>query len=195
MTKIFSFIRSKKKYSDQELYQGLLANKAEIIEYLYREFPPLARALLLRQGGKEEEIQDAIQEGMIALWKNTRQGKYQLNENAKMSTYFVEVCKRRWAEKNRKKKNQSSMSIDEMPLLSPNPNALELWLKKEEMEQFETVYEQLNERCRQMLRRFYYEKESMKQIALAFAITEATARNQKYRCMQSLKNAYQSKDH
>jgi len=195
MTNIFSFTRSKKKYSDQELYQGLLANKAEIIEYLYREFPPLARALLLRQGGKEEEIQDAIQEGMIALWKNTRQGKYQLNENAKMSTYFVEICKRRWAEKNRKKKNQSSMSIDEIPLLSPNPNALELWLKKEEMEEFETVYQQLNERCRQMLRRFYYEKENMKQIALAFTITEATARNQKYRCMQSLKNAYQSKDH
>lgn len=195
MTNIFSFTRSKKKYSDQELYQGLLVNKAEIIEYLYREFPPLVRALLLRQGGKEEEIQDAIQEGMIALWKNTRQGKYQLNENAKMSTYFVEICKRRWAEKNRKKKNQSSMSIDEIPLLSPNPNALELWLKKEEMEKFETLYQQLNERCRQMLRRFYYEKENMKQIALAFTITEATARNQKYRCMQSLKNAYQSKDH
>lgn len=195
MTEIFSFTRRKKKYSDQELYQGLLANKAEIIEYLYREFPPLASAWLLRQGGKEEEVQDAIQEGMIALWKNTRQGKYQLNENAKMSTYFVEICKRRWAEKNRKKKNQSSMSIDEMPLLSPNPNALELWLEKEEMEKFETLYQQLNERCRQLLRRFYYEKENMKQIALAFTITEATARNQKYRCMQSLKNAYQSKDH
>ncbi|HEY0040609.1 MAG TPA: hypothetical protein VGB71_08105, partial [Flavisolibacter sp.] len=48
-------------------------------------------------------------------------------------------------------------------------------------------FTKLGNNCRELLNRFYFQKESLRTIALAFQWTEATAKNNKYRCLQQLR--------
>ncbi len=194
MARIFSLSIRQKVYSDFEMVEGLKTNQREVVEYIYHDFFSKARGLLQKMGAKEEEVEDIFQEGMVALWKNIQQQTYELNSNVKLSSYFLEICKRRWWEKIRNQKKQINISIDEVEVSNTDPNVLDQWLKQEEQDQFQRLYRTLGERCQDILRRFYYEKESMKQIALAFSLTEPSARNEKYRCMQRLKTIFQSQN-
>ena len=46
--------------------------------------------------------------------------------------------------------------------------------------------------CKEVLQRFYFLKQSMADIAAAFSWTDATAKNNKYRCLQKLRSMVQS---
>lgn len=48
-------------------------------------------------------------------------------------------------------------------------------------------FKKLGSTCREVLIRFYYRKESLRLIAGHFDWSEATARNNKYRCLQQLR--------
>ena len=50
------------------------------------------------------------------------------------------------------------------------------------------AFKQLNENCRKILTLYYYERFSMKQISTRLGIGSASARNQKYRCMEQLRS-------
>jgi|GEM_PF-801443 len=193
MARMISFLGTKKnKLTDEQLVDGLLNNRRIVINHFYSEIFPQVKALLVRMGAKEEEIKDTFQEGMVALWKNIQNQTYSRNSNAKLSSYLIEICKRRWLEDVRNKKSKSSLAIDQEGLSSHDPNVLDKWLKREELQDFQRLFGQLNVRCQEMLRRFYYEKESLRKMAGDFSLTEASVRNEKYRCMQRLKTIFQS---
>ncbi|RYD82846.1 MAG: sigma-70 family RNA polymerase sigma factor [Sphingobacteriales bacterium] len=48
-------------------------------------------------------------------------------------------------------------------------------------------FKKLGANCRQLLTDFYFKKESLRTIAANFKWTEATAKNNKYRCIEKLK--------
>ena len=48
-------------------------------------------------------------------------------------------------------------------------------------------YRQLGNQCKELLNRFYFRKESLKDIASYFTWTETKKKNNKYRCIQKLR--------
>lgn len=56
------------------------------------------------------------------------------------------------------------------------------------IEKVEQHFKNLGEPCREVLTLFYFLKKNMQQIAANFLWTEATAKNNKYRCLQRLRN-------
>lgn len=190
MSNSFSSHKNPETLPDQELYKGLLNNHRPSISQLYREVYPMAKAQLMRMGANEEEVKDAFQEGMVALWKNTQQGKFQLQAETKMSTYLIQICKNQFLEKKRKLPNTGSLHPDQQVERLAEDNFLDHWFKKEEMEKLSKHLRMLGERCQKLLKLFYYERESMREIALEMNLGEASAKNEKYRCMQKLKKTY-----
>ncbi len=61
------------------------------------------------------------------------------------------------------------------------------------LESIKTNYHKLGEQCKEVLQLFYFKKESMKQIAARFSWTEASAKNNKYRCLQKLREMVKAK--
>ena len=59
--------------------------------------------------------------------------------------------------------------------------------EEEKLQKTISAFGSLSDECRDMLRRFYFEKLSLRTIARAISINEASARNKKYRCMQKLR--------
>ena len=49
-------------------------------------------------------------------------------------------------------------------------------------------YAAMGNPCKEVLKQFYFLKQTMAQIASNFSWTEATAKNNKYRCLQKLRN-------
>ncbi len=174
-------------YTDQALYDGLRNNHQPAFEHLYRQHYPAVRQLVQQYRGSEDDARDIFQEGMIALWDNIRSGAYQLREGVKMSTYLIQICKLRWMD--RMKKASSRYEIKQADYVEPATaaDAMQNLTDHEEQKQFARNFAQLGKRCQEMLKRFYFEKQPLKEIAAALQIGEASAKNEKYRCMQRLK--------
>ena len=71
-----------------------------------------------------------------------------------------------------------------------------LELPEEDVEFIKEVkkhFQDLGENCRELLIRFYYKKESMRTISEHFDWTEASTRNNKYRCLQKLRELLKNK--
>lgn len=181
---------NKTSFTDQELLEGLLANSRAATEFLYQQCYPKVAAQLRRMGAGQEDIRDMFQEGMVVLWKNARKGAYQVQTNTRMSTYLVQVCKWQWSDRLKQARTKKEIPLQQQDDPKTSSSFLDQWMKKEELDRFRSLFAQLGERCQDMLRRFYFQKESMRDIAAAFSITDATARTEKYRCMQRLKQKF-----
>lgn len=178
--------------SDDEIYAGLLDPKGtpQAFEYLYQQVFPTVRQQIQAFGGSEDDARDMFQEGVLALWKNAREGRFTPHHATKLSTYLVEICKRRWMDQRKKASTRYEQQSDALPEAPDEYDILAHWIDREEQADFRRRFGQLGERCQQILSRFYYEKQPMSQIAQAFQIGEATAKNEKYRCMQRLKKLF-----
>jgi len=178
--------------SDEEIYAGLIDPKGTqpAFEHLYQRVFPAVRQQVRAFGGNEDDARDVFQEGVLALWKNAREGRFTPRSSTKLSTYLVEICKRRWMDQRKKASSRYEQRSEALPEAIDEQNALDRWIDREEQEAFRQRFGQLGERCQQILSRFYYEKQSMSEIAQAFQIGEATAKNEKYRCMQRLKKLF-----
>jgi len=172
---------------DTTLYEGLKNNEPSAFEYLYKNNYPAVRQLVFQYKGSDDDAKDIFQEGMIALWNNIRSGSYQLRPDVKMSTYLIQICKLRWMD--RLKKASSRYEVKQETYMEPAQEAeVEVeWINREEQSEFQQQFAQLGERCQTLLKRFYFMKQSLQEIADFLGIGEASAKNEKYRCMQRLK--------
>lgn len=150
----------------------------------------MARKQILAWGGQEDDARDVFQEGVIAMWQNARSGRFHLQEGARMSTYLVRICQHHWFEKSKKASTRREIRTDAIEDRGADPDFLIQWLDREAQEAFRYRFEQLGERCQELLRRYYYERESLRKIGEWLNLGEASAKNEKYRCMQRLKKIY-----
>lgn len=178
--------------SDRAIVEGLqsAAQTKVAFEHLYKQVYPAVRQQIRAFGGNEDDARDVFQEGVLALWKNVQAGKFELRADAKLSTYLVEICKRRWIDQKKKASSRYEQTPEQLPDQADGPNPLENWIDREEQDAFREKFRQLGERCRDMLTRFYYEKQPLREIAAVFGIGDSTAKNEKYRCMQRLKQIF-----
>ena len=145
-------------------------------------------AMVRKNNGTQDDALDIFQEGVIVLWANIREGKFEIRENAKIGSYLYALCKNIWISKIRKRKH--TQPIDNNPQMELIDDAEEMQEAYEQIQKLENLLGKLGESCRKLLNLFYYQKASLKEIANQMDITEKTAKNNKYRCMQNLRAIY-----
>lgn len=179
--------RQASAYDDTTLYEGLKNNQQSAFEYLYKNNYPAVRQLVFQYKGSDDDAKDIFQEGMIALWNNIRSGSYQLRPDVKMSTYLIQICKLRWMDRLKKASNRYELRQESYQEPAQEAEVEMEWINREEQSEFQQQFAQLGERCQHLLKRFYFMKQSLQEIADFLGIGEASAKNEKYRCMQRLK--------
>ncbi len=148
-------------------------------------------SMVQKNSGSEDDAMDIFQEGLVAMWTNITQGKFELKENTRLSTYLYSLCRNIWISRLRKVKPGMTIEIKD-----EHSDLMDVDDQEEQYTLIRTLEKQLlklNEACQQLLKQFYYEKSSLKDIALSMNITEKTAKNNKYRCMQSLRSYYENR--
>lgn len=185
---IFHFLTKASKVIESEIFEGIQQKDNQTFLYLYKQNQGRILNLVQNNNGNEEDARDIFQEGLIALWTNIEKGKFQLTGKAKISTYLFTLCRNLWISKLRKDKQM--FSLDENPTMQIAEEVNDMEETYDQIKKLENSLNQLGETCRKLLRLFYYKKSSLREIAQQLGITENTAKNNKYRCMQSLKQQF-----
>jgi DNA-directed RNA polymerase specialized sigma24 family protein len=159
--------------------------RTELFMELYEETFPKVAAFIHKHGGNLEETKDIFQDALVIYYEKTQEPEFELQVNAE--AYLVGICKFLWYKKNRLKSR-----IPETDL------SVELNLEEESeptvSEKLIQYVERAGKKCMELLRAFYYDKKSMKEIADQFEFSgERSATTQKFKCLEKVRNTIQEK--
>lgn len=168
-----------------DIRSGGAARQKAIKEiYNWRNSREKVIAFVKRNNGNEADGQDVYQEGIIALDRNIREGKFR--GDSSLSLYLFATCRFVWM--NQLRKNQRvNLEGDAITMDTPTAETPEYtFINKERQAVLKKLLSQLGEKCQKILQMWQLSY-SMTEIATTMNLSsEKMARKSKYRCQQSL---------
>lgn len=174
------------KNNEARWLQGILGNDEAALKQLYQSEFFKTKFFVIKNKGTAEQAKDIYQEAFIAVWRNVQLGSFIPQSETALAGYLYQVAKNKWIDYLRSAYYNETIRegdveanyelVEEMPAD-----------QSEYINQIKKGLQQLGENCKEVLGRFYYKNETMKAIATAMNWTEATARNNKYRCLEKLR--------
>ncbi|MEO6682794.1 MAG: sigma-70 family RNA polymerase sigma factor [Ginsengibacter sp.] len=175
----------------EALIVAIKATNEEVLKNLYEENYHKVENYVLANSGTRQDAKDIYQEAFISLWRNIQMDKFFPENEHSINAYLFRIAKNKWLDHLR-----SCHFKKTVPLMDISENKRE---EKKESEELSTEdaqfiievkkhFQELGENCQELLIRFYYKKESMRTISKQFNWTEASTRNNKYRCIQKLRD-------
>ncbi len=175
---------AKHKTAFEQLH-AIRANDASALKALYQNNYYKIEHYILNNNGTEEQAKDIFQEAFIAVWRNIQLDKFQPENETALDGYLYRIARNKWMDYLRSGHYNKVVRMDE----HHQPEEVDE-IRPEENENLQAVkkhFKSLGENCRKILTRYYYHNDSLRKIAETMGWTEATARNNKYRCIQQLK--------
>lgn len=189
--------RQKEKVSDEELLKAIAGNNRErnwALKQLVTDnsVQRMVRKVVNDRGGNEQDFEDILQEGVVALYMNILEGKFK--GNSKLSTYLVSICLNKARNLQRKTSRveftKEDEQLDDVDYEDPEYMAI-LGEYGQMDEQVKKLVQELmggiTEHCREILQ-LYMKSVKMQKIAEARGLAGATqARKAAYRCREMLR--------
>ncbi|MGB1210416.1 MAG: RNA polymerase sigma factor [Lacinutrix venerupis] len=180
----------KKIHEDQKYIDGLLNNNSFIIEAIYQKFVPKVVNYIKQNSGDAEQAKDIIQETIVTIYNQAKEKDLKLT--CPFDAYFFLLCKRKWLNELKKKKNKE-VTINE-ELLSKDDGAQELayetLLFGEKQDLFNEMFNKLGKACKDLIKATF-KINSMEEVAKSLNISYAYARKKKSLCIGQLKKLVQ----
>lgn len=178
------------KYSQQEIIQGIKSNDTRVLREFYQSQYPKIEQYVMANGGGADDAKDIYQEAFVAMWHKIRADRFLPENPTALAGFLYQIAKNKWLDKLRVSKRTQHRELTESMVdlteeEGTDREADQIWVVNE--------FRKMGDPCKEVLRRFYFLKQSMEQIAEAFAWTAATARNNKYRCLQKLRDKWKFK--
>ncbi len=172
--------------TQNQLLNAIKTNDSEVLKYVYTNNYPKIEALVLKNSGSIDYAKDVYQEAFITVWTHVKTGKFVPKNDTALQGYLYRISKNKWTDVLRSKAFKNSTNLDNNHLKVVKE---EVYDEPEDKKLNATMgaFEKLGAPCKQLLKTFYFEKKSLKEVAIEFKIEENTARNKKYRCMQKLR--------
>lgn len=172
---------------DNEL-EAIRANDEKALEQLYAVNFKKVERFVIDNSGSADEAKDIFQEAFIIVWRNVQLGKVIQNEATSLNAYLFQVAKFKWLDYLR------SSVVKKTTILADHHQELMTFDELDDIEAEQLVsikkgFLQLGDKCRKLLAAFYYKKQPLKSIAVSFGWTDATAKNNKYRCLEKLRES------
>jgi RNA polymerase sigma factor (sigma-70 family) len=153
------------------------------LEDLYRGNRRAIRALIRRNGGREEDAEDILQEALVTLWERVRSGRFQLT--ARPGTFLFAVARNMWL--RRLARARREVKDPDIDTAHGDASPIELLVEQEEAEIVARAMGELGETCRKLLLLFYWEEKTMAEIAAELGMANAdTVKARKYQCKRTL---------
>lgn len=171
-----------KRLSDHKMVEEIRNGNQEVLVSLYRNSYTMVRNFILRNSGTEDEIDDVLQDSLIAVWQNVNKPDFMLK--VKMSTYLMSIVKNLWF-KRLKKKSKFTRVDETAHIRSAYSEDFNFTFDKTIIRK---MVEEMDEACRKLLSYFYFDGFENKVIAekLGYANTD-TVKSKKYQCFSKLK--------
>ncbi len=177
-------------FTQGQLTEAICQNDGKVLKWIYQKNFPKVQQLVLANSGNAEQAKDIYQDAFLAFWTNIKTGKFSPENESALSGYLYQISKNKWLDTLRSQDHKRTVyreSFAEQVEEEPED-------KESSLVRIEGAFSKLGENCRELLTRFYYQKESIASLAKYFGWTEATAKNSKYRCMEKLRSSLNSEN-
>jgi DNA-directed RNA polymerase specialized sigma24 family protein len=153
--------------------------REELFIELYEEVFPKVAVFIKKMGGDLEDTQDVFQDALVIYYEKTRSTDFVIEVNEK--AYLIGICKHLWFQKQK--------SYAQHQYLDDTANSS--WDQQQEPRVSSTILqlvERAGKKCLDLLQSFYFEKQSMTEIAKQLNFSnEHSATAQKYKCLEKIR--------
>ncbi len=180
-----------KNLSGDDIVSLIKANDSQTLKLLYKANFGKVRRYVLKNSGDQAQAKDVYQEAFVILWRNIRNDKFTVSTTSSIEGYLFQIAKHKWLDHLRSVRYKNTTFINR----EPEFDQAEIEENEEKNKKIKIIMEsmgQLGERCQRLLKLFYFERKSFREIAAITGLDEASARNAKYRCQEQLKRITQT---
>jgi RNA polymerase sigma factor (sigma-70 family) len=171
--------------NDTKLIDAIRHGSEEALVELFHQNRRAIHSLVCRNQGSEEDAEDILQEALVILWENIQKGTFEYR--AKLSTYIYATAKNIWFRRLAQHRREVRTSEDALNVAVEDPTPLEELEANERTYAVQKAMEQIGNPCRELLLLFYWEEQSMEEIALRLGFANAdTVKSKKYQCKKLL---------
>lgn len=181
-----------KDYSSQEkLIQAIQANDENVLKNLYEANFYKTEHYIIKNSGSIDEAKDIFQEAFVTVWENVQDNKFKPKNASALNGYLYTIAKNKWLNhlNSARYRKTNSFGNNLHTLTDKNTIETNVFNEKDDnrIEDVANAFDRLGDACKKLLSVFYYDNKSLRDISKAFNITEASARNKKYRCLEKLR--------
>ncbi|HRD54001.1 MAG TPA: sigma-70 family RNA polymerase sigma factor [Flavobacteriales bacterium] len=162
---------------------GLRRNDAATLRALYEKHFPAIRQYVLQNSGTGNDAQDVFQEAVTVLWMSVKEGR--MVPDADPGGFLYRVAKNKWLDVVRSAAHKHMKVVHDDRTLDRGADVDDDI--EERIARLRGVYEKLDDKCRSVLDRFYFERKDLATIANEMGVEEESIRTIKYRCMMKLR--------
>lgn len=180
------------RYLEQEeLVKAIQSNNQQTLEQLYQDNFYKTEKYIIDNSGSKEQAKDTYQEAFIAVWENVQNNKFIPKNKTALNGYIYTVAKNKWLDYLKSSRFKKTKSFDAIEYKIENEMDTEANVQEnmasEKLAKVLSGFNRIDAACKKLLEVFYYESKSLREIAMELNITEASARNKKYRCVEKLR--------
>lgn len=175
--------------TDAALLAGIHAGESKAFRQAHIAYFAMVRYFVLNNSGREEDAHDVFQDALVILYEQLRAGKFE--QRSSLKTWLYAVCRNRWLKQLEKRGRMVSITDFEPvePVTLPNENEH----RTDAHRQLKDALNRMGGPCRKLLLLYYYFRKTMEEIAAEMNYSGAdSAKNQKYKCLQRLRQGFQS---
>ncbi len=175
-------------YTNRDFIRDFTNLDEKLFRKIYKVLFYKIKISIIKRGGTEADAKDALQQVLLDMIENAKQGKLSLKDitgaKGKSTTadaYIIKACINQYF-KSRRHRNNSE--LDEKIV----DNTKEYQHRIDELSS--KMLNGSSDLCRQILTSYYFEKKKFPQIAIKLNNTPESVKNQKYRCIEALRLKY-----
>ncbi|MCX6350551.1 MAG: sigma-70 family RNA polymerase sigma factor [Bacteroidetes bacterium] len=166
--------------SDEAIIESIRSGNQKMLVLLYKRNYPIIRGHILKNSGFEADVEDVLQETLVALWQKLSDKNFTLT--AKLDTFIFAIAKNHWLTNLHKKRftvlHDGSIEIKD---------TISVGVNEEMLSKLAVYMKQLSEVCRNILHFYYFDDLSMEDIAQRMNFANAdTVKTKKYQCKKKL---------
>ncbi|MBK9288979.1 MAG: sigma-70 family RNA polymerase sigma factor [Flavobacteriales bacterium] len=172
--------------SDADVLHALRNGKAEqAFTRLYKHLGEVSR-MVRSHGGSRAEARDLFQDALVILHEKALGTEF--TPSGTIAGYLYGVCRNLWLAELRSKGRE--LHVQKMLGIEPLTEDVDL-TAEQEVQRAEQAFEALSEKCRELLTRFYLNRESLSTLAQALGLAgEGAAKTRKYKCLEQARQHY-----
>jgi len=168
---------------EEHIIQQLIADDNSIINGLYHKYKK-GCLYSLQKLGADSVAEDIFQEAFLSFVVNVKRGKFR--GESKLSTYINTIAKYKFFNHSKKRKPWTE-DISELEIVVDEND--DTTYDSERIEELTSKLEALDEKCKTLLRSFYFKGTDLKNLSTEMGISYDFIRQKKSRCIKKLKNS------
>lgn len=173
-----------RKYSDEELLEGISKGNSQIIKIIYSENFPQIRHYVLLNSGNEYDAKDVFQESMILLYKKNQHPGLVLS--CSLGTYLYSLCKFIWLRELSNRKKHVIIEDEGSNIISDEKEIIDILERNERLSLYREKYEELSDDCKRILKMFL-NNIPIKEITQTMGYSsDQHTKNRRFRCKKAL---------